>query len=51
MATVLLLVYMYEVVTILGGPFVCVQYCLVLILFDGYFYLRVLCPVWSEDGL
>jgi hypothetical protein len=46
METVFLLVYTYEVVQMLGGPLVCVQCYLVLILFDGYLYLRVLCPVW-----
>jgi hypothetical protein len=34
METVFLLVYTYEVVKMLGGPLVCVQYYLVLILFD-----------------
>jgi hypothetical protein len=40
-----LLVYMYEVVKMPGGPLVCVQCYLVLISFDGYLYLHVLCPV------
>jgi hypothetical protein len=44
METVFLLVFTYEVVKMLGGPLLCVQYCLVLILFDGYsiylYYIR-----------